>query len=164
MGEQELVNDLNPVTRSPDGRDGGHRPTIETSISGNSRKTESDIYGFPRRLFLNLEHRFLPCPSTPHTLPYIPPSLPCSAHLSSTLSAIRSEVIFESLCPRASTHMHLDMGDNQVWYSANVPADFPTHDEIVSLRARAGFNQDDVCTWVTDPPRFGVKYGKDSDI
>jgi len=59
------------------------------------------------------------------------------------------------------------MGDDRVWYSASVPADFPTHDNIVNSCARVGFNRNGVCIRVAGKPRFWVKYGihsKDSEI
>ena len=54
------------------------------------------------------------------------------------------------------------MANDQVWHSANVPADFPTHDEIVN--ACTGFNRNGVSIRVARKRRFWVKYGKDSLI
>jgi len=54
------------------------------------------------------------------------------------------------------------MGDDLIWYSANVPADFPTHDEIVTLCQRAGFDQNGAYIRVAGGPQFWVKYGRDS--
>jgi hypothetical protein len=51
------------------------------------------------------------------------------------------------------------MGD-RVWLSANVPARFPTHDEIVQSCDRAGFNRNGVCIRVAGKPRYWVKYGR----
>lgn len=56
------------------------------------------------------------------------------------------------------------MEDDHVWCSVNVPTDFPTHDEIVSLCDRAGFNRNGVCIRVAGEPRFWVKYARDSVI
>ena len=55
------------------------------------------------------------------------------------------------------------MADDQVWHSANVPADFPTHDEIVDSCAKYGPNRNGICIRVAGK-RFWVKYGKDSII
>ena len=52
------------------------------------------------------------------------------------------------------------MGDDQVWYSENIPADIPTHDNIVASCARAGFSRNGVYI----KPRFWVKYGNRSVI
>jgi hypothetical protein len=51
------------------------------------------------------------------------------------------------------------MGDDRVWYSASVPAGFPTHDNIVNSCARVGFNRNGACIRVAGKPRFWVKYG-----
>jgi hypothetical protein len=56
------------------------------------------------------------------------------------------------------------MADDQVWHSANIPADFPTHDKICNSCATAGYNRNGVCIRVTGKPRFWVKYGEDPDI
>jgi hypothetical protein len=56
------------------------------------------------------------------------------------------------------------MADDQVWHSANVPADFPTHDCIVNSCVEAGFNRNGVCIQVAGKPRFWVKYGDNSVI
>ena len=54
------------------------------------------------------------------------------------------------------------MANDHVWHSANVPADFPTHDEIVN--SCTGPNRNGVCIRVPGKRRFWVKYGKDSVI
>jgi hypothetical protein len=56
------------------------------------------------------------------------------------------------------------MADDQVWHSANILADFPTHDDIFNSCATAGYNRNSVCIRVAGKPRFWVKYGKDSVI
>ena len=56
------------------------------------------------------------------------------------------------------------MANDKVWHSANLPADFPTHDDIVNSCAKAGFNRKGVCIRVAGKPRFWVKYGMSSDI
>ena len=55
------------------------------------------------------------------------------------------------------------MADDQVWHSAKIPADFPTHDEIVNSCTGRGPNRNGVCIRVANK-RFWVKYGKDSVI
>jgi hypothetical protein len=60
--------------------------------------------------------------------------------------------------------MHPAMADDRVWHSANVPADFPTHDSIVNSCAKPGFNRNGVCILVAGKPRFWVKYGNASVI
>ena len=56
------------------------------------------------------------------------------------------------------------MADDQVWHSANIPADFPTHDDIVNSCAKAGPNRNGVCIQVAGKPRLWIKYDKDSVI
>jgi len=51
------------------------------------------------------------------------------------------------------------MAGEEVWRSANAPADLPTLDDIVKLCARAGFNRNGVCIEVLGKPRFWAKYG-----
>ncbi|KAI0037763.1 hypothetical protein FA95DRAFT_1613902 [Auriscalpium vulgare] len=48
-----------------------------------------------------------------------------------------------------------------VWYSANVPADFPTRDSIALLCAEAG---NSVCIRVAGKPRYWVKYAYHSPL
>lgn len=52
------------------------------------------------------------------------------------------------------------MADDQIWYSANIPADFPSHDDIFNSCIRAGHNRNGVCIQVASKPRFWVKYGE----
>ena len=56
------------------------------------------------------------------------------------------------------------MGHDRIWHSANVPADLPTHDEIVDLCDKAGFCRNGVCIRVSGKPRFWVKYARDTVI
>ena len=56
------------------------------------------------------------------------------------------------------------MADDQVWHLGNIPADFPTHDNIFNSCTRAGINRNGVCIRVAGKPRFWVKYGMDSVI
>ena len=56
----------------------------------------------------------------------------------------------------------LGMADDQVWYSANIPTDFPTHDDIFNACVIAGNYRNGVCIRVASKRRFWVKYGEDS--
>ena len=51
------------------------------------------------------------------------------------------------------------MADEEIWRSANAPADLPTLDDIVKSCADAGFNRNGVCIEVLGKPRFWAKYG-----
>lgn len=51
------------------------------------------------------------------------------------------------------------MADEDVWLSANAPADLPTLHDIVKSCADAGFNRNGVCIEVAGKPRFWAKYG-----
>jgi hypothetical protein len=55
------------------------------------------------------------------------------------------------------------MGD-WVWLSANVLAHFLTHNKIIQLCDRAGFNQNGICIQVAGKPQYWVKYSKNSLI
>ena len=55
-------------------------------------------------------------------------------------------------------------GEDLVWYSANIPEVFPTHDIIVKSCIKSGFNRNGVCIWVSGKPRFWVKYGIASEM
>ena len=49
------------------------------------------------------------------------------------------------------------MAGDQVWHSADVPADFPTRDEIVSL---CSHNRNGACVRVAGKRRYWVKHGR----
>nr|VWO99154.1 Protein kinase domain-containing protein [Ganoderma boninense] len=57
------------------------------------------------------------------------------------------------------------MGDtDRVWFSADLPAGFPTRNRIVRSCDRAGFNRNGVYIQVEGKPRYWVKYGRRSLI
>ena len=57
-----------------------------------------------------------------------------------------------------------DDSDDRVWYSANVPADFPSRNTIVNSCTRAICSWNGICIRISGKPRFWVKYGNASKL